>query len=183
MNSMCLPVIREALRRIDGMHDAGPTMISAWHRCCWRGEAMRASVREDDRPEVVIVASSSETVHGLESYLRASGVAAHGTTDIEELSRLTRPRVVALVLFPDDFRWESVISAVAEASERGPHLLPILVTAHSRRFEQLTGGRIGAPQARKASRRKVDERPHVLIVPRPAWGWTILDVIRAHADR
>lgn len=140
--------------------------------------------------EVVIVASSSDTLNGLQSYLRAAGVAARGTSDIDELSRLTRTNVVAFVVFPDDFRWESVVAAIAEASERHRELLPILVTAHPKRFEALTGGHIGAAddaslgtaQRRKASRRREIEHPPVLIVPRPAWGWTILDVIRAHAE-
>jgi hypothetical protein len=76
-----------------------------------------------------------------------------------------RSSTVAFVLFPDEFRWEKVISALADLAEQRPKLLPVLVTARPQRFENLTS----APAK-------------TLIVPRPAWGWPILEAIRARLD-
>lgn len=68
-------------------------------------------------------------------------------------------------MFPDDFQWVSVVAMLAELAERHPGALPVVVTAQPQRFEALTSS------------------PELLIVARPAWGWTILEAIRAHRDQ
>lgn len=83
--------------------------------------------------------------------------------DIEKVARVAPVATIAVVLFPDDFRWEVVAATIAELRGRRRAMLPVLVTAHPRRFESL------ADQG-------------ALIVTRPAWGFTILDAIRAHID-
>ncbi len=119
--------------------------------------------RKRRSPEVVVIASSPNALDGLHSYLRNAGLTAHTLRDLDDFSRRADTSIDALVLFPDDFRWESVIAAVAELAERHPHALPVLVTARPQCFEKLAG-------------------TTVLVVPRPVWGWTILDAIRAHVD-
>lgn len=120
--------------------------------------------RKAQGPAVAIVSTNAHTRGGLESYLRNAGVVARAIDDIDTMSRVVRGKLDALVLFPDDFRWERVITAIADLADRRPNALPVLVTAYPKRFEELAGAR-------------------VLIVPRPAWGWRILDAIRAHVDR
>ncbi len=115
--------------------------------------------------EVTIVSANPETLDGLQSYLHDAGVAARGTRRLEDCCDLTVPLTVALVLFPDDFAWERVTSTLADIDARRPGILRVLVTGHPKTFEPLVGG-----------------RKNVLIVPRPVWGWTILDAIRAHFD-
>ncbi len=115
--------------------------------------------------QVAIVSANAETLDGLQSYLCGAGVAARGTRKLEDCPQLTSPLTVAVVLFPDDYPWESVIAAVEDIDARRPSILLVLVTGHPRTFEPLVEG-----------------HRSVMIVPRPVWGWTILDAIRAHVD-
>jgi hypothetical protein len=113
---------------------------------------------------VTIVSTNPETLDALQNYLRGTGVAARCTRDLGACLRSAPATTVALVLFPDDFRWEKVVSALADLAAERPKVVPVLVTAQPQRFEDLTlPGR-------------------ALILPRPAWGWTILDAIRAYVD-
>lgn len=114
-------------------------------------------------PEVVIVSTNPDTRDGLQSYLRGAGVTVHPLHNLDEFSRRADNNIDALVLFPDDFRWESVLAAIAELAERHPAALPVLVTARPQRFENLAD-------------------TNMLVVPRPVWGWKILDAIRAHVE-
>jgi hypothetical protein len=133
-------------------------------RVAMRDPLMRARASRKATLEVAIVSNNPETLDGLQSYLSAAGVMARCTRDLLDCVRFAPASTLAFVLFPDDFRWETVIATIAELTESRPKALPVLVTSQPQRFESLT-----APDS-------------VLIVPRPAWGWTILDAIRAHLD-
>ena len=111
---------------------------------------------------VTIVSANPETLDGLQAYLRGAGVAARCARELTACAGSSR-ETHAFILFPDDFRWEQVVATLAELAEQRPHALPVLVTAHPQRFGDRVAG-------------------SVLIVPRPAWGWSILDAIRAHLD-
>lgn len=113
---------------------------------------------------MTIVATNPETLDGLQAYLRGVGIAARCTRDLGECAKFAPEATIAFVVFTDDFRWEKVIAALADLAELRPKALPVLVTAQPQRFQNLTSAET------------------VLIVPRPAWGWTILDAIRAHLD-
>jgi hypothetical protein len=126
---------------------------------------MQTRKRPTAAQQVAIVSANPETLDGLQSYLHSAGVAARGTRRLEDCAALTVPTTVAVVLFPDDFSSESVLAAVIELGTRGPGILRVLVTGHPKTFESLVKG-----------------RRNVLVVPRPVWGWTILDAIRAHVD-
>jgi hypothetical protein len=122
--------------------------------------------RTDPTPSaaVAIISINPETLDGLQAYLSAAGIQARCVRDLDECSSNAYAKARAFIVFPDDFAWEHVIAAVADVTQRRPAALPILVTAHPKRFETLTDG------------------DRVLVVPRPVWGWTILDAIRAHLD-
>src|SRR5262245_20372666 len=93
--------------------------------------AMPGRTRSVLGPEVAIVSRNAETLDGLGSYLRAAGVTARSVRDIDEIGRVP-PAATVFVLFPDDFRWESVVAAMAELKGRGPATLPVLVTGNLR---------------------------------------------------
>jgi hypothetical protein len=124
--------------------------------------------RGSGRPPIVvaIVADNPKTLDGLEAYLRRAGLTTSGTTRIEKMPAMTPPASV-VVLFPDDFAPEDVSSALAILRSRRPKTLAVLVTKEPRRFESLPSG-------------ESDVVP--LVVPKPVWGWTILDAIRARLD-
>jgi hypothetical protein len=126
---------------------------------------MPSPKRAAGKPQVAIVSANPETLDGLQSYLHGAGVAARGTRRLEECAALTAATTLAVVLFPDDFSSDGVMSAVRELATRGPTILQVLVTGHPKAFEALGRG-----------------RRNVLVVPRPVWGWTILDAIRAHVE-
>lgn len=125
---------------------------------------MRTRAKREAVQSVAIVSANPETVDGLESYLRGVGMAARGSRRLESCSRLVTPSTVAVVLFPDDFSWETVLATLAELASRKASMLRLLVTGQPSKFERLAANR------------------NVIVVPRPAWGWTILDAIRAHLD-
>lgn len=110
------------------------------------------------------MSANPETVDGLEAYLRGMGIAARGARRLEDCAKVVTPSTVAVVLFPDDYTWEPVLATLEELARRRSSLLCVLVTGQLAKFERLAVTGSG-----------------VVVVPRPAWGWTILDVIRAHA--
>ena len=80
---------------------------------------------------------------------------------------MTPPNVSVVVLFPDDFRPDLVFSALATLRSKRPETLPVIVTKEPKRFESLS-----SPENCIVP----------LVIPRPVWGWTILDAIRAKFD-
>jgi DNA-binding response OmpR family regulator len=114
--------------------------------------------------DVVIVSNTPETLEGLQRYLRDAGIAACCVRDVGECLKAAAPSTIAFVLFPDDFPWQKVVVALASFAEEQPQALPVLVTSRPDRFDHLAA-------------------PGVLVVPRPVWGWTILDAIRAHREQ
>lgn len=117
-----------------------------------------------DHDEVTIISGNPETLDGLQGYLQGAGFAVRSTRDVGACATMTSKRTLAIILFPDDFRCEGVVAALAQLEKLRAPALPILVTAHPQRFANL-------------------RNEEVLIVPRPVWGWTILDALRAHSER
>lgn len=117
---------------------------------------------------VTIVSTNPETLDGLETYLRRAGLKTSGTRTVEGLADRAAPLPSVVVLFPDDFRPESVVAALLALRAQRPKTLPVLVTKEPQRFEALPARSAGglAP----------------LVIPKPVWGWTILDAIRSRLD-
>lgn len=115
---------------------------------------------------VAIVSKNPETLDGLEAYLQRAGVTTVGTRWIERAAEVAEG-ASAVVIFPDDFEWDAVVLALTACMRSNPRALPVIVTNAPQRLEPVVwpdGGVIP------------------LVVPKPAWGWTILDAIRAHFD-
>jgi hypothetical protein len=72
------------------------------------------------------------------------------------------------VLFPDEFAEKSVLALVAELRRRRSHLLTLLITRAPKRFEAI----FSAQDTRS---------PLPVVLPKPLFGWVILDAIRGQA--
>jgi hypothetical protein len=118
---------------------------------------------------VTVVASNAETLRALDSYLHRAGVAANGTRMVDRVLEMTAPSSAAVILFPDDYPKEAVAIALGALQRERPDVLAVIVSQEPWRFEQLTGA--GSSQ-----------HPAPLVIPKPAWAWTILDAVRARLD-
>jgi len=116
---------------------------------------------------VTVVADNPQTLDGLHAYFNGAGVASNGMHELRDIS-LVPPAATAVVLFPDDFpRGEA--EAMIVALRRGrPKLLIVVVT--------------GAPQHLGAALEPDGHSVPPLVLPKPAFGWTILDAIRGPAN-
>ena len=110
---------------------------------------------------VTIVAVNAETLDGLQGYLSLAGLDAHGTRRLGELGR--RP-CSAVVFFPDEFSRTTVLRELLRLRREHPTVLPLLVTSEPQRY---CG--IHEPSG---------EALQPVVIPKPAWGWTILEAIQ-----
>ncbi|WP_394842313.1 response regulator [Pendulispora brunnea] len=117
--------------------------------------------------QVLIVSDNPETLDALVKYLGAAGATVAGTRELERCAEMTPGGASAVVLFPDDFEKQTVLDTLHDLGVHRPNTLPVLVTSESKQFRALPAatGRV-AP----------------LIVPKPVWGWTLLDAIRAELE-
>jgi hypothetical protein len=112
---------------------------------------------------VLIACDNDETLIRLRDYLSRAGIEARATRSLVDAVRPSQ-RLDALVLFPDDFDTGEVTDGLLDLLGAGSGALLVLVTADSQSFEPLL--------ASSGSTRWV-------LMPKPAWGWTILDVLRS----
>lgn len=115
--------------------------------------------------QVTVVSGNPETLAGLEAYLRSAGVDAIGTCAIERVLEMTAPSTAAVILFPDAYAKDDVTQALATLHRGRPRALTVIVTNEPSRFERGSTSHAG------------DDEP--LVIPKPAWAWTILDAVRA----
>lgn len=113
---------------------------------------------------VAVVSDNVETLDGLCEYLRRSGVAAVGTRSWNDP---VVQQARAVVGFPDDFETEGTLEAVARLSRIRPTQLQVLVTRQPKTFEPL-------------SKLRTSRAP--IVIPKPAWGWSILDALRVQLE-
>lgn len=111
-----------------------------------------------------IVADSAVTLDGLALYFDRNGIATQ-TLHVAEVREVS-PTSRSVVLFPDDFDATAVLGFVVSLRRARPGVLLVVVTRECRRFETAL-----APYAHAAA---------PVVLPRPSFGWSIVDVIRAH---
>lgn len=112
---------------------------------------------------VLVVSDNRETLDGLQTYLQRAGVNARGSSELDGPA-WENPTINAIVLFPDDFEEGDVMQAAVRLAIARPNVLRVLVTREPRRFGLLL--------------KTTEAVPPPVILPKPAWGWTILEVIR-----
>ena len=116
---------------------------------------------------VTIVGDRKETIDSLEVYLTGVGVTAHATRSLKD-ARKVAASVMAVVLFPDDFDADEVVATLLALRAARPKVLILLVTS--------------APQHLRAALDPDGLSLPPLVLPRPAFGWTIVDAIRANTQ-
>jgi hypothetical protein len=115
---------------------------------------------------VTIVSNNPETLDGLATYLGEAGVTVRGTRRIETCLEMIPPAASAVVFFPDDFSSRAMDAALVDLRRSRPTTLSVLVTSDPKRFEKLAR----------------DRHPASLVMPKPAWGWSVLDAIRGRLE-
>ena len=116
---------------------------------------------------VTVVADNPETLDGLHAYFNGAGVASTGMHELHDVS-MVPPAATAVVLFPDDFQRGEAEATILSLRRARPKLLIVVVT--------------GAPQHLGAALEPDGRSAPPLVLPKPAFGWTILDAIRGRAD-
>jgi hypothetical protein len=116
---------------------------------------------------VSIVSGNPETLESLRAYLEHVGIPSHGTKAVLD-DDMIAPATTAVVLFPDDFDIKDVESRLLTLRRDRPRVLVIVVTREPTKFKAVLAadGRSILP----------------IVLPRPSFGWTIVDVIRDHDD-
>ena len=117
-------------------------------------------------PQVVVISDNSETLDGLQAYFAGVGIHTRSFRSLQ-LARAIPPATTALVVFPDELPLADVVEDLAAVREQQPWLLLLLITAHPQRFAALS--RDGHPV-------------QAIVLPKPVFGWTIVDAIRHHAE-
>lgn len=115
---------------------------------------------------VAVVADNPETVGDLHEYLTDAGIAVDPTRALRAAADLAAS-VSAVVMFPDDYEETAVMANIAALRSARPRLLILLVTS--------------APQRLGSAAGPDGETTQPLLLPKPAFGWSILEVVRAHA--
>jgi hypothetical protein len=111
---------------------------------------------------VTVVGDNVRTIESLREYLAAAGVESRATRSLSE-SVTGQTNVDALVIFPDEFGTNEVLCTIEALQKKHPKLQLLLVTS--------------APRSYQGSRLMDVERPPILL-PKPAFGWSILDAVR-----
>lgn len=118
-------------------------------------------------PHVTVIADNLETIDGLQAYLSRAGLSLHSTRDLRD-SGIVLPATNAVVLFPDEYDVDDAVARIAALRAARPQILILIVTSAPQHFRSAV---VPAGRSKPA-----------LVLPKPAFGWTILDAIRAHTQ-
>jgi hypothetical protein len=118
--------------------------------------------------DVSIVSANPETADGLQSYLGGAGVRCHCLRAIAGLEKHVPARAAAAVIFPDDYEAPAFLATFRHLRRVRPRLFAVIVTREPGRFVEVA----------KSDGRSLP----AVVLPKPSFGWEILDALRAHAD-
>jgi hypothetical protein len=110
--------------------------------------------------QLALISSDRRTLDGLQRYFERLGARLNSTSNLEEASSSVSG-ADAVLLFADDYPGKNALSAVVGLSVK----LVVVVTSEVALF------RAAVAQASLGSK--------VVVVQRPAWGWMLLDAVRA----
>jgi hypothetical protein len=124
-----------------------------------------ATERAGARFSALVVGDDDDTLLRLRDYLLRAGVPTRATRSLCDAWSSSGE---AIVLLPDDFDSGEVTDGLSRVLSRPPVPFIIIVTAAARLFEPLI--------------QSLDSAHSVVVMPKPVWGWTILDLLRAWND-
>lgn len=137
---------------------------------CKRGVFNTAKSRKAKRSpalSIALVTADVAMMAELSRYLQTAGVFVRPVPVVGRTLQV--PRLDdAIVVFPDEFAASDMVALVTVLSEDQRNPLLVLVTSNLARYARLG---VTEPQKR------------VVILPRPAWGWSIVDAVRACVER
>jgi DNA-binding NtrC family response regulator len=113
---------------------------------------------------VLVVASNLETLDSMRDYFNQTGITSSERKALNPLAELAGA-VRALVIFPDDFPRHEASAYLSMVRTRRPDLPVVVVTREPNVYAAITATN-GRPLA-------------AVVLPRPAFGWAILDALRA----
>ncbi|MEY4583477.1 MAG: hypothetical protein RL701_8180 [Pseudomonadota bacterium] len=116
----------------------------------------------------IVISDNRETADGLHSYLTNAGIRTRTARRLRDVTAICKDSA-ALVLFPDEYDDSEVVSNLRGLRAAHPHLLLLLVTAKPQRVRAAC-----EPDARSVL---------PVVMPKPAFCWSLLDAIRAHVQR
>ena len=118
-------------------------------------------------PRILVACADAETLERLRAYLLGVGMTSRAVQSLEEVLDAPEPSK-AVVVFPDRLGVEQVVPWALAVREKWPQLLLLLVTGEPQRFSTML----------------IKERglSSLVVLPKPTFGWTIVDVIRVHVD-
>jgi hypothetical protein len=109
--------------------------------------------------KLTLVSADAETLRSVEGYLTHFGARLSSTSRLSDIAVEAEAfGADAVVVFADDFAPEEVRAAVRALSVR----VTVIVTTERIEYEALN-----------------DERGDVVLLPRPIWGWTLLEAVRS----
>ncbi len=108
---------------------------------------------------LALISNDRETLDGVQQYFQRLGARISIAPRLEDAAARTSGADAAL-LFADDYPHEEALRVIPALSVK----LVVVVTADVGNF------RVSLPAERRADR--------VLVLPRPAWGWMLLDAVR-----
>lgn len=129
---------------------------------------MPVSTQDLKSPLCIVVADNRETADALHEYLSKAGIPTRTSRWLRDVSALCKD-ASALVLFPDEYAEAEVRASLLGLRATCPHLLLLLITA--------------LPQRVRAVCDPDDHSVLPVILPKPVFGWNLLDAIREHAER
>jgi hypothetical protein len=113
-------------------------------------------------PRTLVVCDDDDTLIRLRDYLVRAGVETRATRRLADA--WGQPSSECIVLLPDDFNAGDVTDGLEQVLSRAPSPFVIIISAGPRLYEPLI--------------ESLGNRESVLLLPKPVWGWTILDLLR-----
>lgn len=110
--------------------------------------------------QLALISNDRRVAAGLQRYFDRLGARASSTSDLDEAPSSTRG-ADAVVLFADDYPEKNPLGILAGLSAK----VVVVVTSDVAAFRQAVAG--------------TSLRSKVVVLPRPAWGWMVLDAVRA----
>jgi hypothetical protein len=121
-------------------------------------------MRETTSAGLALISNDRQTLDGVKDYFERAGARVRTTSRLDEAEE-TAAGTDAVVFFADDYPLEDATITLAALSAR----LIVVVTVE-----------VAAFSARRARWTKAG---HVIVLPRPAWGWVLLEAVHEGLPR